>query len=79
MLFAGAVESGFGQFIEQGVGLAVEHAVALLDGGVANGLGQVTLAGAGRSRDIVHIISRQSRSITVGIRYLASLCACTGA
>jgi hypothetical protein len=47
VLFAGAVESGFGQFIEQGVGLAVEHAVALLDGGVANGLGQVTLAGAG--------------------------------
>jgi hypothetical protein len=50
-----------------------------LDGGLADGLCQVTLAGAGRSRDIVHIISRRSRSITVGIRYLASLCACTGA
>jgi hypothetical protein len=29
------------------VGLAIEHAVALLDGGMADGLRQVTLAGAG--------------------------------
>ena len=45
VLFAGAVESGFGRFIEQGVGFAVEHAVSLLDGGLADGLGQVALAG----------------------------------
>src|SRR5208282_3270946 len=32
---------------EQGVGLAIEHAVSLLDGGLADGLCQVTLAGAG--------------------------------
>ncbi len=47
MLFAGAVERGFGEIIEQGVGLAIEHAVSLLDGGLADGLCQVTLAGAG--------------------------------
>ena len=47
MLFAGADERGFGQIIEQSVGLAVEHAVSLLDGGLADGLRQVTLAGAG--------------------------------
>jgi hypothetical protein len=38
---------GFSQFIEQGVGLAVEYAVTLLDGGLADGLSQVTFAGAG--------------------------------
>ena len=58
VLFAGTVESSFGQFIEQGVGLAVEHAIPLLDGGMADGLGQVAFAGAGRTRHIVHIISR---------------------
>ena len=47
VFFAGAVESGFGQFVEQGVGLAVEHAIPLLDSGVADGLGQMTLARAG--------------------------------
>jgi len=31
------------------VGFAIEHAVALLDGGMADGLRQVTLAGAGRT------------------------------
>src|SRR5438132_6350880 len=40
-------QPGFGEIIEQGVGLAVEHAVALLDGSVADGLRQVTFAGAG--------------------------------
>jgi len=35
VLFAGTVESGFGQFIEQAVGLAVEHAVALRDSGAS--------------------------------------------
>ena len=47
VLFAGAVERGFGQLIEQGVGLAVEHAVALLEGGVADGVSQMTFAAAG--------------------------------
>ena len=49
MLFAGAVERGFGEIIEQGVGLAIEYAVSLLDGGLADGLRQMTLAGAGRT------------------------------
>src|SRR5208283_99294 len=39
---------GFSQLIEQGVGLAVEHAVALLDGRLADGLSEVAFAGAGR-------------------------------
>ena len=49
MLFAGAVDGGFGQVIEQFVGLAIEHAIALLDGGLADGLGEMTFAGAGRA------------------------------
>jgi hypothetical protein len=37
VLFAGAVERGFGEILEQGVRLAIEHAVSLLDGGLAGG------------------------------------------
>ena len=49
VLFARAVEGGFGDFLEQGVGLAVEDAIALLDGGLADGLGEMAFAGAGRA------------------------------
>ena len=49
VLLARAVERGVGEFIEQDVRLAVEHAIALLNGSVADGLRQVTLAGAGRA------------------------------
>jgi hypothetical protein len=49
LFFACAVECRFCEFIEQGVGFTVEHAVALLDGCLSDGLGQVTLAGAGRT------------------------------
>ena len=45
LFFACAVECCFCEFIEQGVGFTVEHAVALMDGCVPDGLGQVTLAG----------------------------------
>ena len=38
---------GFGEFIEQGMGLAVEHTIALLDGGLSDGLGKMTLPAAG--------------------------------
>ncbi len=44
VLFAGAVQSRFGKFIEQSVGLAVEHAVPLLDGGLADGLSHTPVA-----------------------------------
>jgi len=47
VLFAGAVERGFSEIIKQGVGLAIENAVSLLDGGLADGLRQMTLASAG--------------------------------
>src|SRR5271166_5906170 len=47
VLFAGAVEGGFGQLIEQAVGLAVEHAITLLNGGLADSLGQMAFAAAG--------------------------------
>ena len=49
VLFARAVDGGFGDFIEQGVSLTIEHAVPLLDGGQTNGLGQVAFASAGRT------------------------------
>ena len=39
---------GLGELFEQDVRLAIEHAVALLDGGEADRLGQMALAGAGR-------------------------------
>ena len=46
---AGVGEGGLGELFEEGVGLAVEDAVSLLDGGVADGLGDVTLPRTGRA------------------------------
>jgi len=39
VLFAGAVESGVGQLVEQSVSFPVEHAVTLLNRGLSDGLG----------------------------------------
>ena len=49
VVLARAVERGVGELFEQHVRLAVEDAVALLDGGAADGLREVALAGAGRA------------------------------
>src|SRR5258708_28894942 len=45
-LSARAVHDGIGQLVEQHMGFAIEHAIALLNGGLADGLRQVALAGA---------------------------------
>ena len=47
VLFAGTVNGGFSEFVEQGMGLAVEHTIALLNVGLSNGLGKMTLLAAG--------------------------------
>ena len=49
MLLALAIERGVGQFFQQGVGFAIEHAVSLLDDGVPDGLGAVALAAPRRA------------------------------
>ena len=51
IVLAGAVERGIGEFFEQGVGLAIEDAIALLDRGAADGLREVAFAGAGRAEE----------------------------
>ena len=51
VVLARAVERRVGELLEQRVRLAVEDAIALLDGGAADGLGQVALAGAGRAEE----------------------------
>jgi len=38
-----------GEIVEQFVGLAIQHAIALLNGGLPDGLSQMTFPGAGRS------------------------------
>ena len=45
-MLAGVIDGSFGQLFQQMMSLAVEDTVALLDGGLADGLGQVTFAGA---------------------------------
>ena len=50
-VLARAVERGVGDLLEERVRLAVEDAVALLDGGAADRLGEVALAGAGRAEE----------------------------
>ena len=49
MLLASSIDRGFGEIIKQVVGFAVEHTIALLDGGLADGLCQMTFSGAGRT------------------------------
>src|SRR2546427_7183810 len=50
-LAAGAGEGGVGGFLEEGVGFAGQHAMALLDERAAEGLGEMTLAPAGRAEE----------------------------
>jgi hypothetical protein len=50
VLFACAVGDGLGQFIEQDVGFAVQHFVALLNGCLPDGLGQVAFPGSSRTQ-----------------------------
>jgi hypothetical protein len=45
------IHHGLGQLVEQHVGFAIEHTVALLNGRLADGLGQVALARATRSKE----------------------------
>ena len=47
---AGVGEGGLGELLEEGVGLAIDDAVALLDGGASDGLGKVALARTGRAQ-----------------------------
>ena len=47
MLFACSVDGGFGDFVKQGVGLAVEYSIALLNRRMSDGLSQMALACTG--------------------------------
>ena len=49
IVLARAIERGVGEFLEQRVGFAIEDAIALLDRGAADGLGEMTFAGARRA------------------------------
>ena len=50
-ILARAVDAGVGDLLEEDVRLAVDDAVALLDGGAPDGLREMALAGAGRSEE----------------------------
>jgi hypothetical protein len=45
VLFAGSIDGGFGQVIEQFVGFAIAHAITLLNGRLSGGLRQMTFPG----------------------------------
>jgi hypothetical protein len=47
VLFAGSIDGRFRQVIEQFVGFAIKHAIALLNGGLSDGLGKMAFPGAG--------------------------------
>ena len=48
---ARAVERGVGEFLEQRVRFAIDDAIALLDRGAADRLGEMALAGARRAEE----------------------------
>lgn len=76
VLFTCAVGVGIGQFVEQNMGFAIQHFIPLQNGGLANGLGQMAFAGAGRVRNIMPMDPRSSRSTISFIRCLDRVCAC---
>ena len=49
--FARAVERGLGDLFDEQVGFAIDDAIALLDGGAANRLGEMAFAGARRPEE----------------------------
>ena len=49
-LLALAIERGIGQFCQQGVGFAIQDAIALLDDGMSDGLCAVTFPAARRTK-----------------------------
>ena len=61
-------ELGVGELVDEGVRLAVEDAMAVLDDRDADRLGEMTLAGAGRNSHILHSFSVPSSSTTPGTR-----------
>ena len=69
-LFARAIGDGIGQIIEQDMRFSIHHAVVLLNGRVTDGLGQMTLAGAARARNIVPMCRSSSRFTTRGTPYM---------
>ena len=64
VVLAGLGERRLGEFFEEGVRFAVEDAIALLDGGAADGLGKVTLPGTGGNRPILPNIKVPKRRST---------------
>jgi hypothetical protein len=51
------------------VGFTIDDAIALLNGGLADGLSEMTLAGAGRASHIVPTFSPMYLFIIDGIRF----------
>ena len=63
---AGVGERCLGEFFEEGVRFAVDDAVALLDRGAADGLGNVALARTGGNRPILPDTKVPTRRSTIG-------------
>jgi hypothetical protein len=49
VLLASSIDGGLGEIVKQFVGFAIQDAIALLNGGLADGLSQMTFPGAGRA------------------------------
>ena len=73
-----AIQCGVSQLFQQDVRFSIQHAIALLDDCVPDGLGAVTLTASSRPRDMMHITLRLRLFTTAGIRFTASLCECFG-
>ena len=56
-------ELGVGELLEEDMGFAVEDAMALLDGGEADRLGQMTLPGAGRPEEEGVLVNVSRRTL----------------
>jgi hypothetical protein len=76
VVLARAGERRLGEFFEQGVGFAIDDAIALENRGAADRLRQVTLPRPGGTNYIMPIVFRQSPCTTAGIRSRGKRCVC---
>jgi hypothetical protein len=75
MLLASSIDGGFGQIIEQLVGFAIEHTIALLNGGLSNGLSQMTFPGAVAGLAVAFPFVERFSGLGLGLTVIAGFAA----
>ena len=72
------VDDGLGKIVQQHMRFPVYHTVALLDGGLSDGLRQMRFSSAEQARNIMPMVPRSSRFTTRFTHYMVRAFALSG-